>query len=84
MNCDVNYEDPPEDKIAQPIHSPKTVSCKSVITMPFKTLQECVGQNGNQHVHLGTDRQTRRNLGVGRLVAPTWQIGAAKKRDLRQ
>ncbi len=40
MNCDVNYEDPPDDKIAQPIHSPRTVSWKSVVATSFKTLQE--------------------------------------------
>ncbi len=82
MNCDVNDEDPPDDKIAQPIHSPRTVSWKSVVTTPFKTPQECVGQNGNQHVLQGTDRQRRRNLGVARLVAPTWQVEGAKKREL--
>jgi hypothetical protein len=84
MNCDVNYEDPAEDKIAQPIHSPRMVSLKSVVATPFKTPQECVGQNGNQHVLPGTDRQMRRNLGVARLVAPTRQVEGAKKRELRQ
>ena len=84
MNCDVNYEDLPEDEMTQPIHSPRTVSWKSVFATPFKTPQECVGQNGNQHVLLGTDRHTRRNVGVARLVAPTWQVEGAKKRDLRQ
>jgi hypothetical protein len=84
MNCDVNYKDPLEDETAQPIHSPRTVSWKSVVATPFKTPQECVGQNGNQHVLRGTDRQTRRNLGVARLVAPTWQVRAAKKGELRQ
>jgi hypothetical protein len=43
-----------------------------------------VGQIGNQHVFRGTDRQTRRNLGVARLVAQTWQVGVAKKGKLRQ
>jgi hypothetical protein len=78
MNCDVNYEDPPEEEEALPIHSPRTVSRKSVIATPFKTPQECVGQNGNRHVRQGTDRQSGRNIGVARLVAPTWQVGVAK------
>ena len=84
MNCDVNYEDPPEEETTQPIRSPKTVSWKSVIVTPFKTPQECVGQNGNSHVLQGTDRQTGRNLGVARLVAPTWQARAAKRRKSRE
>ena len=71
MNCDVNYEDSPEEEIEQPIHSPRTVSWKSVIAMPFKTLQECVGQNGNQHILRRTDRRPGKSLGVARLVAPT-------------
>ena len=84
MNCIVNYEDPPEDKIAHPNHSPRTVSWKSVMATPFMTPQECVGQNGNQHVFWGTDRQTGRSLGVARLVAPAWQVRVAKKGELRQ
>ena len=84
MNCDLNYKDPPEDEIAQPIHGPRTVSWKSVVATPLKTPQECVGQNGNQHVLWETDRQTRRTLGVARLVALTRQVGAAKKRELRR
>jgi len=79
MNCDVNNEDPPEDKVAQPICGPKTVSWKNVIATPFKTPQECVGQNGNRRICQETDRRTGRNLGIARLVAPTWQGGAAKK-----
>ncbi len=84
MNCDVTCKDPPEDKIAQLIHSPRTVSWKSVLAMPFKTPQECVGQNGNQPVFWMTDRQTGRSLGVARLVALTWQVGVAKRGELRQ
>ena len=79
MNCDVNYEDPSEEEMEQPIHSPRTVSWKSVVATPFKTPQECVGQNGNRHVLRKTDRRPRRNLGVARLVAPMWQVGVAKK-----
>ena len=40
---------------------------------------EVVGENGNQHAWRGIDRQTGRNLGIARIVAPTWQVGAAKK-----
>ena len=79
MNCDVNYEDPPEEQTTEPIHSPKTVSWKSVIATPFKTPQECVGQNGNRHVCGETDRQSGRNLGVARIVASTWQVGVGKR-----
>ena len=79
MNCDVNYEDPPEEQTTGPIHSPKMVSWKSVIMTPFKTPQECVGQNGYRHVCWGTDRHTGRNLGIVRLVALTWQVGVAKR-----
>ena len=43
-----------------------------------------VGQNGNQHVMRKTDRQPRRNLGVARLVAPTWQVGVARKGKHKQ
>ncbi len=59
MNCPVNYEDPPEEKVGDNMKettrwkmgrsistSPKTVSWKSVITTHFKTLQECVGVVG--------------------------------------
>ena len=81
MNCDVNYEDPLEEEMEQ---RPRTVSWKSVAATPFKTPQECVGQNGNQHVLRKTDRRPRRNLGVARLVAPTWQVGVARKGKHKQ
>ncbi len=47
MNCDVNYEDPPEEEKSDPVTSPKTVSWKSVVSTTFKTPQECEGQNRN-------------------------------------
>ncbi len=47
MNCNVNYEDPPEEEESGPITSPKTVSWKSVVSTTFKTPQKCVGQNRN-------------------------------------
>ena len=53
MNCNVNYEDPPEKEESGLVAGPKTVSCKSVISTAFKTPQECVGQNRN----LGTVRR---------------------------
>jgi len=84
MNCDANYEDQPEEEIEQPMYSPKTVSWKNVVVTPFKPPQECVGQNGNQHVLRRTDRQPERSLGIARLVAPTWQVGLTKKGKHKQ
>ena len=71
MNCDVSYKDLPEEEMEQPIHSRRMVSWKSVIATPFKTPQECVGQNGNQHILRRTDRRPGRSIGIARLVAPT-------------
>ena len=65
MNCNVNYEDPPEEEEPIPVTSPKTVSWKNVISTTFKTPQECVGQNRN----LGTVRRgdTRRHHTVSNM-----------------
>ena len=52
MNCDVNYEDPPEEEDSGPVTSPKTVSWKSVVSTAFKTPQECVEQNRNLGVRM--------------------------------
>jgi hypothetical protein len=41
-----------------------------------------VGHNGNQQQ--STDRQRRRNLGIARILAPTWHVGASKKRRGRE
>ena len=79
MNCNVNYEDPPEKEESGPVAGPKTVSWKSLILTTFKTPQKCVGQNGNRHVHRKTDRHSGRILGEARLVASTWQVGVAKR-----
>ena len=49
MNCDVNYEDPPEEEESESVLSPKTVSWKSIVSTTFKTPQECVGQNKNRN-----------------------------------
>ena len=59
MNCPVNYEDPTEEeaketKRTQPISALKTVTWKSDVASPFKTPQECVGQDGNRMVRMGT------------------------------
>ena len=43
------------------------------------TASMTVGQNGNRHVYREIDRQSGRNLGVARLVASAWQVGAAKR-----
>ncbi len=59
MNCDVNYEDPPEREESGPVASRKMVSWKSVISTTFKTPQECVGQNRNLRTARRTD--TRRH-----------------------
>jgi hypothetical protein len=47
MNCNVNYEDPPEEEESGPVTSRKTVSWKSVVSTTFETPQECVRQNRN-------------------------------------
>ena len=59
MNCPVNYEDPTEEeaketKRTQPISALKTVTWKSDVASPFKTPQECVGQDGNRMVRMST------------------------------
>ncbi len=43
-----------------------------------------VGQNANQHILRRTDGRPGRSLGVARLVAPTWQVGATKKGKHKQ
>ncbi len=60
MNCPVHYEDPTEETNATPIHSPKTVTWKSVVVTAFKTPQECVGQNRNNEVKRRIDRRAGR------------------------
>ena len=59
MNCPVNYEDPTEEeaketKRTQPISALKTVTWKSDVASPFKTPQECVGQDGTRMVRMST------------------------------
>jgi hypothetical protein len=85
MNCDVNYEDPPEEEESESVLSPKTVSWKSIVSTTFKTPQECVGQNRNLGVLRRWDTRKprgipQRSLGVARLGTPMWQ----KKRGGRE
>ena len=68
MNCPVTYEDHTEEeakeiKRTQPISALKTVTWKSNVASPFKTPQECVGQDGNHMVH--TSSHCVKNQGIG-------------------
>ncbi len=89
MNCDVNYEEPPEEEELESVLSPKTVSWKSIVSTTVKTPQECVGQNRNPGILWRPDTRNpreipQRSLGVARLRTPTWQVGATKKRGGRE
>ncbi len=52
MNCAVNYEDLVEEHETtgkkRAISAPRMVTWKNIIAMPFKTPQECAGQNRNR------------------------------------
>ncbi len=66
MNCAINYEDTTEEtegkeKKPTSIYAPKSVTWRSDIASPFKTPQECVGQDRDQVV----PRVTRGEVGVG-------------------
>ncbi len=68
----VNYKDPTEEeaketKRTQPISALKTVTWKSDAASPFKTPQECVGQDGNRMVRMSTHRVKKhhKNPGIG-------------------
>ena len=68
MNCPVNYEDPTEEeametKRTQPISALRMVTWKSDVASPFKTSQECVGQDGNHMVR--TSSHCVKNPGIG-------------------
>ena len=88
MNCDINYEDPPEDDNLGSIPALKTVSWKKDIASYSKAPQECVGQNVKLLPGRETDRRSGRghpqNLGVARLQQPTWQARSTGKGILRQ
>jgi len=94
MNCDVNYEDPPEEEEVETITAPKTVTWKDLITSTSKTPQECVGQNKHSMKRQQTDNQRegfrctrgRRNrtLGVARLNSTAWQGNSKKRGESKQ
>jgi hypothetical protein len=89
MNCDVNYEDPPEEEESESVPTQKTVSWKSIVSTTFKTPQECVGQNRNPGVLRRSDTRNPRgiprgNLGVARLGTSKRLAGATKKREARE
>ncbi len=75
MNCPVNYEDPPEEKVGEDMKettrwkmgwiistSPKMVTLKRVIATSFKTPQECVGHSGARIRKILMDRPTDRQI----------------------
>ncbi len=67
MNCSINYNDPTEEeametKRTQPISALKTVTWKSDGAPPFKTPQECVGQDGSRVVHMSMHRVKKPGL----------------------
>jgi hypothetical protein len=91
MNCDINYEEPPEEDELGSSPALKSVSWKKDITSYSNAPQECVGQNENLLRGWETDRQSGRryprgvqNLGVARLRQPTWQVGSTSKGRIRQ
>jgi hypothetical protein len=89
MNCPVNYEGPAESQEKKEkkraISAPKRVTWKIVLATPFKTPQECIGQNRNRlnkprmDRHLGRIKFPRgnseRSVRVARLPRMTWQVG---------
>ena len=98
-DCPVNYEDPTEEeamktKRTQPISALKMVTWKSYVTSPFKTPQECVGQNGNRKGKLMMDRQlrnschvskvTRGTMGRARLVSARGAVGVSRGKRPKQ
>ena len=88
MNCDINYEDPPEKTETEAIAAPRTVTWKCIVTSPFKTPQECVGQGRHPMKSRPTDRHPwgarSGTLGVTRLKAATWNVGTSKREEPRQ
>ncbi len=64
MNCPVNYEDSSEEEATEtkktlPISALRTVTWKSDVSSPFKTLQECVGQDGSRMVRTSSHRERK-------------------------
>jgi hypothetical protein len=73
MSCPVNYKDPPEEKVGEGMKettrwkmersiftSPKMVTWKSVVALPFRTPQECVGHRGARIRKILMDRRLGR------------------------
>ena len=88
MNCDVNYEDPPEEEESESVPTQK-VSWKSIVSTTFKTPQECVGQNRNPGVLRRSDTRipreiTQGSLGVARFGTLKRLAGATKEREARE
>ena len=46
MNCDVNYEDPPEEEESGPVTSPKMVSGRVLSRQPSKHRRSVLGRTG--------------------------------------
>ncbi len=87
MNCEINYEDPPENEDLGSAASPKTVTWKSIISTTFKTPRECVGENKNAKKAQRSDATRhprgilKGNLGVGvaKLKGPTWRDRTSRR-----
>ncbi len=90
MNCPVNYEEP-EENVEEDnfsICAAKTVTWKSDVRTTFKTLQECVEQNGNHKGKPVMDRRlrnsyheskvTRGTVGEARLVGTGGPVGVSQ------
>jgi hypothetical protein len=83
MNCPVNYEDPSEEetteaKRAQPISALKTVTWKSDVASPFKTPQECVGQDGSRMVRMSM-HCVKKQVDVRQLVKKQVDVRRTKE-----
>ncbi len=81
VNCPVNYEDPPEEKVGHDMMettrwkmgqsiftSPKKATWKSVIATPFKTPHECVGHSRARISKILTGRRIRRTTHNGTRI----------------
>ena len=66
MNCDINYEDPPEENSLGPIPALKMVSWKKDVASYFKAPQECVGQRKNPPTKRMADRRSALKHPCGR------------------
>jgi hypothetical protein len=86
MNCEINYEDliekiPLSDKKTISICAPKSVTWKSNLASPFKTPQECVGQDRNRLVpRVWSGNLDGRKLGIARTNL-TWRQEHARGKE---